>query len=100
MGVLDRGVGLGHLEVELLRVDFEQDLACIDMLVVAHQHLGHVARDPGKDGTDMPLDRGVIGLLVGRVVVPVPESHDHPDDQGDGGNGPYYDLGGRHLGPG
>jgi hypothetical protein len=57
-------------------VDLDQGLAGLDVLVVVHEDLGHVARDPGEDGADVALDLGVVGLLVGQGVnasVPDPE---------------------------
>ena len=90
--VLERGCGLRDLQVELLGVDLDQDLAGVDMLVVLDHDPLDVPGYPREDGADVPLDLGVVGLLVGLVILPVPHAHDGSHDDGNRGHRDDRDL--------
>ncbi len=68
----DIGAGLAERRLEVAVVDLRQHLAGLDLLVVADQHLGDVARDLRRDDGGIGLHIGVIGrfqVAAGRQVI-------------------------------
>ena len=83
-GCGDVGAGLAERRLEVAVVDLRQDLAGFDLLVVADQHLGDVARHLRRDDGGIGLHIGVIGrfqVAAGRQVV-VAKVAGHSDAEG------------------
>ena len=72
------GLGLFERDHEVAVVDPRQHLAGLDVLVVADQHLGQVARDLWRDGRVVSLYIGIVGgdekAADGPVVPAIPGS--------------------------
>ncbi len=64
------GVRLAQGQLEAGAVDFEQDVAGLDLLVVVHEDFGHLAGDVGRDLHDIGLDAAVAGPGFDFVVAP------------------------------
>jgi hypothetical protein len=68
------GLGLGQLGPGVGVIQLDQDLARLDALVVADQHLGDVTVDLGADLGGVGLDEGVVGRLPALLVLPPEEA--------------------------
>ncbi len=73
IGFSRRHLRLGLIEsgAEILIVDPGQDLTGLDRLVVGHQHIGDVARDPGRDGRVVGLQIGIVGRFLETAHGPI-----------------------------
>ena len=80
------------LEVE--RIQFHQQVAFIDPLVVRHVDLRHVPRHAGADRNNVPIDKGVVGALMDTGV----EVIAHTDRDGDDGQQSEHGPDPRSLG--
>ena len=60
------GVGLVHQHLVIARINFQQHVARLDVLVVRHQQLDHRAGNTGADKGDVTFDESVVRRFVGR----------------------------------
>lgn len=60
-------------------VDPEEDIACLDGLVVLDFDRGHIARHPWRNGRDVTPDVGVVRIGLGARLEPLPsgDGRDH-----------------------
>ena len=66
------GVGLKEAVLHIHRIDLHQGLASDHVLIVGHQHLGHISGNLGRHGHLVGLQIGVVGrLLIAAVEAPV-----------------------------
>ena len=64
-------------------VELDEELACVNVIVLAHVHGLHVAADFRQHGNDVTVDLGVVGRLVGATVAPLLECPDHENQSDD-----------------
>ena len=68
LGRMERGQGCVHPGLKITWIEFHQQVAGRNLLVVGHQDSGHMTGHPGADGNDLAVDKGVVGGFVGDGV--------------------------------
>ena len=83
VGLVGGGLGLIEAGLPVARVEHDQRIAGVDVLVVGHGDRQHVTVDAGAEDGDVALDVGVVGGFQEAAFDDVPVAEDDRGDQDD-----------------